>query len=108
MSEWHLISTAPKGRKIIAGYWNQLGKWRTVIARYYLPMTLPSTDDWASEPECNYAPEGWYEESETHEELHKMECQPVLWMPLPPAPLSTKPTTTPSEVVKHDLEGGGE
>lgn len=83
---WLPIETAPRGKKLIAGYWNQLGNWRTVIARYYLPMTLPSTDDWASEPECNFMPEGWYEESETHEEIYKVECPPVLWMSLPPSP----------------------
>lgn len=83
---WLPIETAPKGQKIIAGYYNVLGKWRSVMACYYLPGTLPATDDWIADGE--YAPEGWYEESETQETILQMDAQPTHWQPLPKAPTS--------------------
>lgn len=83
--DWQPIATAPKGRKVIAGYYNVLGKWRSVMACYYLPGTLPATDDWIADGE--YAPEGWYEESEAYcENLLQMDCQPTHWQPLPHPP----------------------
>lgn len=78
--QWREIESAPRDQKIIAGYWNVLGKWRTVTARYYTHGTLEGEDG------TDFAPEGWYEESETHETLMTLEAAPVLWMPLPIPP----------------------
>ena len=83
-AQWQPIETAPKGRKVLVAYQNQLGNWRRVIAKYYLPETLDSEHN-----ESGYADEGWYEESETHhEEIMRTDCEPTLWQPLPPIPLA--------------------
>lgn len=80
---WKTVKTAPKGQKIIAGYRNELGNWRTITARYYLSGTLDASD--YNGDETGFAAEGWYEESETHDEL--LPCtQPTHWMPLPKEP----------------------
>ncbi len=87
MSRWKPIETAPKGQKLLLGYRNGHGKWRTITGRYFLPGTLEATDslDESLIDENGCAPEGWYEESETHDEL--LPClQPTHWMPLPDAP----------------------
>lgn len=84
-SGWRDIATAPKGLKLIAGYWNELGKWRTITACYYESGTLESYNDTA---EDGFASEGWYEESETHDEI--MPCTtPTHWQPLPTPPTAT-------------------
>ena len=81
MDNWHPIESAPKGFKVLAGYLNEAGKWRTVIARYYPENSLTAAED----SEDEFAPEGWYEESETHEELLPI-LPPTHWMPLPAPP----------------------
>ncbi len=83
-ADWREIDTAPRGRKVLAGYRNALGNWRTITARYYPAGTLPN-DDWDGEDD--YAPEGWYEESETHETLLRTYEPPTHWMPLPGEPI---------------------
>ena len=83
---WQPIETAPKGRKVLAGYFNKLGNWRTVMACYYLPQTLEAPDDIFDETSDGYAPEGWYEESESQESILPTDEPPTHWMPLPAAP----------------------
>lgn len=85
VSDWQLIETAPKGRKVIAGYANTLGNWRSVMACYYLPKTLDWNCDFDGGDEDGFAPEGWYEEIENSETIFPMSA-PTHWMPLPKPP----------------------
>lgn len=88
--QWLPIEDAPKGRKLIVGYFNKLGNWRTIIARYYLPGTLAAHED-ADESQCDeegYAKEGWYEESETHEFIMPTDEEPLYYMLLTPPPVA--------------------
>ena len=87
-SGWKPIESAPQGVKVLAGYWNRAGKWRTVTARYYLPQTLELYDDREDPEGDGYAPEGWYEECETQDDIKPIEEPPILWQYLPAAPVS--------------------
>lgn len=84
--EWRPISEAPKdGRMLLGGWWNEYGKWRTVRMFYAQPNTLdadPDSDD-------EFAPEGWYADTENEFDVHAVE--PAMWhaMPLPPPPKTT-------------------
>lgn len=79
--EWQPIENAPKGRKLIVGYWNPLGNWRSVMGRYYLDGTLESETD-----ESGFAPEGWYEETEAYEYLMPLDQEPTHFQFLPAPP----------------------
>lgn len=82
---WKPIESAPKGVKIIAGYRNSRGNWRSIMACYYTPGTLELADD-ADDTEDGYAPEGWYEATEVYEEIRLTDEKPTHWMPLAAAP----------------------
>jgi hypothetical protein len=87
---WQPIETAPKGRKLIVGYFNEAGKWRSVMGHYYLPETLE-----CDEAENGFADEGWYEDSDSLEQITRTSCQPTHWQTLPaaPAPASATPAS---------------
>jgi len=88
--KWRPIEEAPKGVKLLCGYYNEAGRWRTITARYYDRKTLDWNSDYGEcEDEDGYAPEGWYEESETHESILPAPFV-THFMPLPPAPPSTQ------------------
>lgn len=96
-SQWLPIESAPKMTKIIAGYFNKCGKWRTITARYYVENTLQIDDDYRGDEE-GYAPAGWYEESESHcENLLPVDEPLVFWMHLPPPPIKDSLTTDSGE-----------
>lgn len=76
---WQPIETAPKGVKVLAGFRNSHGHWRTILATYYVEGSL----DW-EDGEGDYAPEGWYEETETHDTI--LPCAPTHWQSLPEPP----------------------
>ena len=87
---WQPIETAPKGRKLIVGYFNRCGNWRTVTGHYYLAGTLDATDDYMGNEDLadsdGYAPEGWYEDSYSLEQIMPTNEPPTHWMPLPQPP----------------------
>jgi len=83
--KWRPISEAPRGRKVIAGYHNALGNWRTIMAMYYPPRTLELEDDMDDTDE-GFAPEGWYELCENADTIRLTEEEPTHWMPLPEPP----------------------
>ncbi len=82
--EWQPISTAPRNRKIIVGYTNRLGNWRTVMGQFYAADTLVANDDY----DDAYAPEGWYEKCESNPDgyIYQTEESPTHWLPLPATP----------------------
>lgn len=88
LAGWRPIESAPKNCKVIAGYRNALGNWRSIMACYYEAGTLEAAESLDDEliDENGYAPEGWYEESETHDDI--LPCAtPSAWMPLPTPPI---------------------
>jgi len=88
MSDWQPISTAPQNVKVLAAYRNRLGNWRIVTACYH--TMLPWNEDYIDEreDETEYAPERWYEESESQEVIYPTDCDPTHWAPLPSPPLT--------------------
>lgn len=79
--KWRGIDSAPHMQKLLVAYQNALGKWRIVKACFYEAETLPMSD-------CDdeFAFPGWYEESETHEDILLLDKVPTHWRPLPPPP----------------------
>lgn len=77
---WQPIETAPKDRLLIVGFYNELGRWRSMHAQYR--DNLPRHDDADADDEP--APAGWYEGSLEAEMLFPV--RPSHWMPLPAPP----------------------
>lgn len=89
MSDWQPIETAPKNQKVLVFFRNSLGKGRTLLATYYAEGSLEWSDDAWQRDEADqgaYAPEDWYEETETHEMLMPIVETLTHWMPLPEPP----------------------
>jgi hypothetical protein len=82
---WQPIATAPRDRKVIVGYKNRLGNWRSVMGHWYAEGEIESDSDGA--------PEGWYEACETNpnDELFLTDEPPTHWMSLPDAPSAAVP-----------------
>lgn len=81
-AEWQPIATAPKNRMLLVGFFNSLGKWRSMHAQYR--DDLPQHDDADADDEPAEA--GWYEGSLEAEMLFPV--NPTHWMPLPSPPLT--------------------
>src|SRR5215813_9369517 len=43
--QWKPIESVPKNRKLIVGYFNPLGNWRSIMGCYYTAGTLESDID---------------------------------------------------------------
>lgn len=85
---WRPIGEAPHMRKLLAAYQNALGKWRIVKACYYDAKTLElgDTTDWLEDGDEGFAPAGWYEESETRDDILPLDTPPTHFMELPSPP----------------------
>lgn len=89
--QWQPIETAPKGRTLLLGYWNDLGNWRTVMGCYYAEGTLESETE-----DSGFAPPGWYESTQAYEYLAALDKEPTHWQPLPKG-LPKRPPETKGE-----------
>lgn len=80
---WLPIESAPKRTRVIVGYRNSQGKWRTAMATYF------TADDIAEWENDDCAP-GWYERSYAHEAeneyVYALEAEPLCWQSRPPEP----------------------
>jgi hypothetical protein len=89
---WQPIETAPKMRKIIVTYKNELGKDRCVMACYYEANALEMNDDYADVGTYDeatgqsFAPAGWYEEVDHEGDVYALCGEPAHWKPLPAPP----------------------
>jgi len=84
---WQPIETAPKGRTILLGYFNPLGKWRTLRGTWITQDEID--DEWESGSDFL---EGWYETSVEADDVPSCwPTSPTHWQPLP-APLAAAPT----------------
>lgn len=102
MSDWQDISTAPENLKVLVAYKNSLGKWRIVTGCYH--TQLPWSDDHdPRDDESEYAPEGWYEESDSSETIYRTNEPPTHWMPLPATPGTLAETFNTAWKAKFDL-----
>lgn len=100
-SQWFMIATAPKNKKIIVTYKNALGKNRTVFAKYIEKFTEESTldteceTDYCEEDDTFYLKEGWVELIDNWDEFSSVyfdsQNVPTHWMDIPPAPEGDKP-----------------
>ena len=99
VDEWQPIESAPHGRKVIAGYTNRAGNWRTIVATFHEAGTLQCDPDYMDNADDDgYAPAGWYETCEAMEVTHPTEEPPTHWRPLP-APPAIDASRTP-EIAK--------
>jgi hypothetical protein len=86
--------SGPQRKKVLGGFSNVLGNWRTVTACFYPKGTLEAGEDLPDDlvDEDGYAPAGWYELSETHDTI--MPITLTHWRPLPPPPALRAATQT--------------
>lgn len=91
---WLDIATAPKtGRTLLLGYWNLLGKWRTVRGQWMSAEYIGQ--EW-EEPDDVEA--GWFEIAVEADDMPNCwRVTPSHWMPLPAAP--TPPATTQDDTL---------
>jgi hypothetical protein len=77
---WMPIETAPKNRLLLVGFFNAVGKWRSMHAQYRDDLPQHDDADDGDEP----AEAGWYEGSLEAEMLFPV--RPTHWQPLPAGP----------------------
>jgi hypothetical protein len=95
------------GLKVMAYFLNKLGKGRTVFANHIekfkeradnYEIDPDTPDDWFDTDESgeSYIPEGWYENSETHEQELGITDEILFWRPLLSPPEQVKTSTEPA------------
>jgi len=94
LTAWQPIETAPRDRMLLVGFFNSLGKWRSMHAQYR--DDLPQHDD--ADADDEYAEAGWYEGSLEAELLFPV--NPTHWQSLPPAPDLRSDETKYAEITK--------
>lgn len=93
-------------RKVLAHYFNGLGKGRTICAIWVpaksrsddLDLTDDDFQEYDEESDKYYWPEGWYEAIENWDDygwIKVNEGEPVYWQPLPTWPTPTTPPKVP-------------
>jgi hypothetical protein len=99
------------GLKVMAYFLNKLGKGRTVFANHIekfkeradnYEIDPDTPDDWFDTDESgeSYIPEGWYENSETHEQELGITDEILFWRPLLSPPEQVKTSVPPED--PHD------
>ena len=92
-SEWQSIATAPKGKEVLIHYVNELGKGRTIKAKYverFFEESSPDSenDEYNEADDMYYTLPGWYELIDNWDDFSSV-CvhhDPSHWMPLPSPP----------------------
>ncbi len=94
-SGWQPIATAPKGRQVLIYCVNELGKGRTIkakyIERFWEESSNDSENDEYNEPDDTYYTlPGWYEFIDNWDDFSGVcvHYNPTHWMPLPSPPTS--------------------
>lgn len=94
---WQPIETAPKGKPVLVHYTNELGKGRTIKARYVERFTEESSpdsenDEYNEADDTYYTLPGWYEMIDNWDEYSSVfvHHDPIHWMPLPASPTPDK------------------
>lgn len=81
---WQPIETAPQtGRTLLLGYFNVLGKWRTLRGQWFTNAVIQ--EEWTN---SDVHEAGWFETSVECDEEDSgcWPTDPTHWMPLPQAP----------------------
>jgi hypothetical protein len=89
-SEWQPIETAPKtGRTLLLGYFNALGKWRTLRGQWFTDAVIQ--EEWTN---SDVHEAGWFETSVEcdDEDSGCWPTDPTHWQPLPTPPATTGET----------------
>jgi DNA-directed RNA polymerase subunit RPC12/RpoP len=84
---WQPIETAPQtGRTLLLGYFNVLGKWRTLRGQWFTDAVIQ--EEWTN---SDVHEAGWFETSVECDEEDSgcWPTDPTHWMPLPASPEAT-------------------
>lgn len=90
---WRTIDDdAAKRGRVLVGFYNAAGKWRTIKAEFIRKHTVETENEWGEAEDVDengtaYVPEGWYECVEAEDvPVERLGLAPTHWMPLPSPP----------------------